>query len=185
MANIRLTQSMRETILSRLLKHAFEDREKEILRERHKLGNDIYNDVYSKDMRRKMKALPGGFLPTSRSMSVAFGGQRHNAEFEDPRPVAEDHNGYSPARSYDAKDEFSIRHFDIDKSTAALNEERGRAKVAVKAVLNACTTLKGFLEVWPEAAPFVEDFKKSSAPVLALTVSIKDLNKQLGLDDAA
>jgi hypothetical protein len=180
MASIRLNQRMRDVILLRLMKHAFGEREKQLKEDEFFLGKDVYDDLYPNALRRKMRALPDGFLRKSSGLTVVFAGQRANVSFDGFRPIANDHDSYQGAKSYDASDELSVRYFEIEASARLLKEERDRARSMAKATLDACNTIKVLLELWPEAKPFVADFT-SSKPVLALTVSIKDLNSQLGL----
>jgi hypothetical protein len=180
MASIRLNQRMRDAILLRLMKHAFGEREKQLKKDECFLGKDIYDDLYPSGLRKKMRALPDGFLRKSTSITVAFGGQRANVSFGGFRPIANDHDSYQGAKSYDASDELSVRHFEIEARARLLKEEKDRARSMAKVTLDACNSIKVLLELWPEAKPFVADFT-SLKPVLALTVSIKDLNSQLGL----
>ena len=180
MASVRLTQDMRKTILGRLMSHAFDKRLEQQRKEASHLGDDVYEDIYHRDLQKKMRALPDGFLKLTGGITVCFGGRRSNVSFSKMRPVAECHDTYEGARSYDASHELSVRHFETEKQGSVLREEMDRVRSLAKAALDSCTTLKNLVEAWPEAAPFVKDFAKSR-PVLALTVTIKDLNSKLGL----
>ena len=180
MASTRLTKDMRNVILSRLMKHAFDDREKQLKVDEHALGDDVYGDLYPARLLKKMRALPDGFLRKSSGLRVCFGGQRVNVSFGATRLIAEAHDTYEGVKSYDASDDLSVRHLELDGRRRALDEDEGRAKSAAKAALDSCTTVKNLLEVWPEAEPFVRDFTTSRA-VVALTVSVDELNNQFGL----
>ena len=180
MSSVRLNQQIRNTILQRMLKHAFSERLETLDKEEEALGDDIYDDIYPKEIRKKMAALPADYLPIAKYHHVAFGGQVTQIKWAELRRISSDLYGYHTAKAYDAADPFSKRFFELEKHRAKLKEERERAAKAAAAALNSCTTIKKLLEVWPEAAPFVEDFTAPPA-VLALTLSIKDLNAQLGL----
>lgn len=179
-ASIRLSQIMRETILQRLMDHAFGWREKQLAADERVLGDSVYEDLYPTSMQKRMSDFPDGFFRKTDNIAILFGEQRDILHFTRLRLSAYAHGSHEGTRSYDARDPLSIRYFDIYGRKMALSEEKSRTRSATKAALDACTTIKNLLEAWPEAAPFVSDFA-ARRPVLALTVSIRDLNSRLGL----
>jgi hypothetical protein len=179
MSTVRLNQGMRDTIMGRLMKHAFEKRELDLRKEDTKLADDVYDDIYPKDIKKKMADLPAEFFLSVQHLKVSFAGQFEQVVMSAARPASKRHD-YNAAKVYDAKDPLSVRYFEIGKTRTKLREDRARAKSAARAALDSCSTIKQLLEVWPEAGAFVADF---TAPpkTRALTLSIKDLNKTLGL----
>ena len=180
MNSVRLNLQVRAKILQRLLAHAFGERDKKLNADKEALGHDVYNDLYPTDLRKKMSALPDGFLPESRSQSVAFAGQVTVVVWHELRRIADSRSSYHPTKAYDSDHVFTKRFFGLERESSRLKEERAKAESAARAVLNSCSTLKKLLEIWPEAAPFASDFTAPPA-VRALTLSIKDLNVQLRL----
>lgn len=180
MTSVRLNLQIRDKILQRMLEHAFGKRDKKLAADKTALGNEVYSDLYPTYIRKRMAALPEGYLPESRSQAVAFAGQVTVVLWNGLRRVAEARSSYHPAKAYDAVHVFTKRFFSLERESSRLKEERAKAESAARAALNSCSTVKKLLEIWPEAKPFVSDF---AAPpeVRALTLSIKDLNAQLGL----
>ena len=118
MASTRLTKDMRNVILSRLMKHAFDDREKQLKADERALGDDVYGDLYPARLLKKMCALPDGFLRKSSGLRVCFGGQRIIVSFGATRLIAEAHDTYEGAKSYDASDDLSVRHLEPRRQEA-------------------------------------------------------------------
>ena len=177
-SSVRLTQEMRNLILSKMMKHAFGDRTAILDKAFSLLGQDVYNDVYPKSLQAKMKALPDGFLPTSSHMHVSFGGRIANVSFGCSLRVSAALE-YNLTKIYSAIDGLSVRYFELAKQRNVLDEESYKAEAAARAALNSCNTTRSLLAVWPEAEPFLKEYL--APPVRALTLSIPDLNKQLRL----
>ncbi len=72
MASMRLTNAHRDEILSRALKHAF-GAQVEKLRDAYiSLANDVYDDVFSEADRKRIDAMPEGWLPVDGEVYVCF-----------------------------------------------------------------------------------------------------------------
>lgn len=179
MSSVRLNQTRRETVLQKMLDHAFGVKRRELNEAKRKLASDIYDEVYPEKTRRLMKRVPAGFLPTASGFQVTFAGQYAMVYWSEERPVADRHQ-HRAVRAFSASDEFSVRNLEIEERERRLQEDRDKAYSAARAALGSCATVKQLVEMWPEAAPFVKDF---TAPPQqrALTLSIGDLNRQLGL----
>ena len=183
MSCVQLNQHMRDVILEKMLDHAFGERQRELDEAKMALAGDIYDDVYSDDMKRLMWKMPAGFLPTATGFQVIFAGQYTTVSWREERRAAEEHF-HKAVRTYPATDDLSKRHFELEKQDARLREDRARAKGAARAALNSCATTRQLVEIWPEAAPFVTSVA-IPAQQRALTLSIGDLNRQLNLSPAA
>jgi hypothetical protein len=57
-----MNQGMRDTILGRLLRHAFEKQDMDLSVSDKALADDVYDDIYPKDIKKKMATFPDGFL---------------------------------------------------------------------------------------------------------------------------
>lgn len=168
MSTVRLTNYIRETVLARLLKHAFEAREKALEKDKHAFARQVYDAIYPAAIQKAMKALPKGYLPTDGDLKVSFDGKYTHVYFGESRLVAKCHE-YNAAKVFEPK-----------KIEDALKAEKSKAKSSAEAALNSCTTVKKLIEVWPEVEPFVKDFATTSQS-RALALPIKELNKSLGL----
>ena len=177
--SVRLNENMRTIVLSRLMKHAFSAREEELAKTRLVHGLAVYSDIYSIELQKQMWALPEGFFEMKNGIIVSFGGEVVSVCWGKELPISAQHS-YHPAKVYDAKNPLTEEYHELGRKTRLLREENGKAECAARAALKSCTSIKTLLEIWPEAEPFVRDFAAPIA-VKALTLSIKDLNSQLGL----
>lgn len=182
MSTVRLTKYIRETVLARLLKHAFEAREKALEKDKHTFARQVYDAIYPAAIQKAMKALPKGYLPTASYLMVSFDGKYTHVYFGESRLVAECHQygQYGAAKVFGPKDPLTVRYHELEKIEDALTAEKSKAKSSAEAALNSCTTVKKLIEVWPEVEPFVKDFATTSQS-RALAIPIKELNKSLGL----
>lgn len=179
MSTVRLTNYIRETVLARLLKHAFEAREKALEKDKHAFARQVYDAIYPAAIQKAMKALPKGYLPTDGDLKVSFDGEYTHVYFGESRLIAKCHE-YNAAKVFDPKDPLTARYHELEKVEEALKAEKSKAKSSAEAALDSCTTVKKLIEVWPEVEPFVKDFATTSQS-RALALPIKELNKSLGL----
>ena len=181
MPNVRLNDRIRLTVLERLMEHAFRKQMDDVNQLVTKLARDVYDDVYPLDIQRKMKRLPEGFFETSGVVHVGMAGQHVELRCEG-RPVAPKYDFAQASKSYAADHPFTIRHAEIYARKSKLNELRATCRRQAKAVLDNCSSCKQLVEVWPEVEPFVRDFTQGKSPQsVALTVPVKELNRQFGL----
>lgn len=181
MKSVRLTKEMRLKILSRLVEHAFGKLAKELQADDDAFGLAVYVDVYDPLVRRRMRALPEGFIAKKCAIRVAFGGQQNQVSWRGFLPIAAKHV-YDRAKSYLSDDPLSQRHDALERRRNLLRAERDGVWSQIKGVLESCTTLKQLVEIWPEAESFVRDFaEQGPAAVTALALPIKSLNELLGL----
>lgn len=180
MATVRISNYMKEQVISRLLKHAFEEREKSLQAKWYALGDAVYQDLYPADLQKKMNALPAGFLPMDDDVRVSFGGNFTRVYFGENRLLARSHQS-NAARVYDDKHPLSVRHDAYRSAKDQLEEETRKAKSSAQAILDSVTTLKKLIEVWPEVEPFVEDFKQTDSGRYLPALPVQDLNARLGL----
>lgn len=180
MATVRINTYMKETVVTRLMDHAFAQREEALLEEWHALGDAVYKDLYPEEVLTKMKALPAGFLPVDDDVRVSFGGDFTRVYFGENRLLSYGHRS-NAARVYDDKHPLSVRHAAYRSAKNQLEEEQSKAKSSAQAILDSVTTLKKLIEVWPEVEPFVEDFKQTSSGRYLPALPVQDLNARLGL----
>lgn len=180
MATVRLSNYIKETVISSLLSHAFDEREKALDKEWFALGDAVYQDLYPEDVQKKMKALPSGFLPVDDDVRVSFGGDFTRVYFGENRMLSRAHQA-NAARVYDDKHPLSVRHAAFRKAKDALSLEKSGAKSSAQAILDSVTTVKKLIEVWPEVEPFVKQFQQTDTGRYLPALPIKDLNARLGL----
>lgn len=178
MASVTLTQGHRHKILERILNHAFGERKKKIQEKEYKLADQAYKKLYSEELRKKMEALPEGFLSTTQSIQINLGGQWHYLAFrnEERRRAAQDYN----LRRLDIPvgDALGAEIYDWLRDEKQLKEEQEAALNNARAVLKSATTLKSLLDKWPEIEEFTKDIRPK---VTALAVPMHKLNRVLDL----
>lgn len=177
----RLTNDDRKVIRERLLAHAFGQRAAELLKEEHVLAAAAYDRVYSKKIRDAMAALPPGFVAEEGGIYATVAGRRCSLKFGEPRRVRSGYAGNIPDKCFNvlADDALGAKILAHANAEKALNEEREKAAMAVRAALSAMVTVKQCLERWPEVRTFVADLEKK--PSTALAIPLRNLNKMLGL----
>lgn len=183
MATVRLNEHIRQSVLKKLMEHAFAEEQKLLDRDLERLAVEVYNDIYPADLQRKMRRLPANFFDTDASIAVAMGGQVvHLKVPKCPVAYVHYHSGYTPAKTYAASHPFSERHDELYRRRKDLEERSATARKHAYSVLTSCATCKQLVEVWPEVEPFVSPFTKASSPQsVALMVPVKELNRQFGL----
>lgn len=177
MASTKLTNSMRDAIVQRVLDHAFGDRERALKETEHRLAAKAYDRLHPKKIREAMAALPRDYLPMDDSIIVSVSGCRHRLRLPEHRPAP---SGYDARRlSLMSDDKLSIEITKFASDHEALENERREAEKNARAVLDSVTTLARLVQVWPEVEVFAADLE--TKPVVALAVRMDDLNAALRL----
>jgi hypothetical protein len=190
----RLTKDIRDEIVMDLLRHSFKDRIEALYAERSALAQKIYEDAFSADARKKMQALPDGWLPEVNSINVRLGSDYTSFEFSgglygdinrimkckqpESRRIPFKFRGGCVA-SYEATHSLALEHERIGNLRKSLWEEIESAKRAATTAVNAVSTVKRLIEVWPEVDPFAS--KHSTEKPQLPAVPTAQLNKILGL----
>lgn len=198
----RLTNSMREQIVTALLKHRFATEITALIKERATFAEAVYNDIFKKSDREKMQSLPEGWLCSENHISVRFGeghwgyqnlsfngsySSKLNriAEVEPAsiyRLLPQKHSrGCAAVYAEDSK--ICIKYNEISNKIDALIDEVNEAEIQVKAGLSKATTIAGLIKSWPEIEPFTKSFSKTKSNLPAIPTST--LNSILDLPVAA
>lgn len=193
----KLTNWIRESIAKDLMKHRFADQALQLVRDRAALAADVYNDVYCEADRRKMVALPSGWLCSDRNITVQFGDGRgfeqlhfSGAVYGEVGTVLKDpiepvemlvthQHERGCAKVYELTHPFSLRRDDLRARDKDLGEAIRTARRQTEQALLKATTIKRLIELWPEIEPFASDYEEKPKPLPALPTS--ELNALLGL----
>lgn len=186
--SIRLSNSVRDEIISRLINEAFDKKFEDIDSERYALSLKVYNDVFSKKERDAMYELPDGWLPTVSEMKVQFGGDSCGVcrrEFKEPvRVPAKYTESYGRIyKVYPDNHAFTKLHDSITSDFDSLKQLKNKAIAQAKAVLYSCNTTKALKEAWPEIENLVCEYEPSeeSENKTAIVPVANGLNQILGL----
>lgn len=190
----RLTKDIRDEIVLDLLRHSFKERVEALYAERAALAQAIYEDVFSAETRKKMQSLPEGWLPEVKGINARLGSDYSSFDFsgglygeinriakngkDETRRVPSKHKGGCVA-SYDATHKLALENERLANLRKSLCEEIETAKRAADTAVNAVSTVKRLIEVWPEVNPFAS--KHSAEKPQLPAVPTDQLNKILGL----
>lgn len=194
MASVKLTKTHREEILKRAIQHAFKDEVLALMSKFAKLANDVYEDVFSAADRKKMEALPEGWLPGDSEIRVTFGSEHtwlkfngrngYMLEVECVWPTEQHRRFPTSKRSkvckvYDARDAMSVRYEELINARKDLSNRVSEARSNAMAALNRATTLQRLLEGWPEIEPFTRFIPRDRPSLPAIKTDV--LNTLLDL----
>ena len=177
---VKLNTSLRQAILKRVLNYRFQGPEEELLKQKHALAQEEYQNLFSPHV-AALKSLPEQWRTTGSELRVSMGGALTDLPLGESKLVF---RGYSNVvlHVYDVKSKVFQRWTKIQEQERTLRDQRRQAKVEVEAILNQATTLGKLITVWPEVEPLVKDMDAAKAVSYGVpTVVMADLNKSLGL----
>lgn len=193
----RMTTWLRERIAKDVLEHRFSEAAATLVSKRAALAGDVYNDVYTASDRRKMDALPSGWLPEDNDIGVQFDGARGYTQLRfngaiygsvatvlkvtlkpvNRRMRANDIRGC--VKVYEATHPFTERWNALEGEASDLAKQIEAADRQLKSALASASTIKRLIDMWPEIEPFALKHESEKAPLPALPT--KDLNALLDL----
>jgi len=193
-ASVKLTKTHREEILKRAMQHAFKDEVLALMAKFAKLANDVYEDVFSAADRKKMEALPEGWLPRDSEIRVTFGNEHTWLKFNGRNGCLPEVDGVWPedqyrrypaskkskvCKAYDARDAMSVRFEELINARKDLSSRVSEARSSTRAALDRATTLQRLLEGWPEIEPFTRFIPRDRPSLPAIKTDV--LNTLLDL----
>lgn len=183
MAQQRLTQHVRDAILRAVISRAFDDREKALKERDRLLGVEVYHDVYSDTLIRKMADMPAGFLPEKDHFQVQFQGRHDYVNWGEKRRIADTHDNNRVVRQYDAAHRLAKMSADLEHDQETFRNEKSATEAQTRATLKSIRSYEKLIEVWPEIEPLARPFRQNEAKATtyALALPITQLNKALGL----
>jgi hypothetical protein len=175
----KLNNHVRSLIVTGLINHRFEKREKELSNIENALG-DVFYDTLDGAQKKILEKAPRDWFKVSDGVYVYVEGQSHHWRFSKSRRVP-----YAWTCRYDAPK--LSKSEPVAKSALACAAERERIreeKTAIRAAVNATITtfkyVEDLVESWPEVKKFIpKDVKK--AMTSALAIPPRKLNEMLGL----
>jgi hypothetical protein len=198
MASVRLTNEIREEISTAMLRHKFSAELSALVADRAEFALAVYFDLYKVADRKRIDALPDGWLPTSSEIKYRAGASYESTPFngrfhgdlntalpitKEPvksvyLPFAEKHNR-SCVASYDTDHKLAVQHSELQTRFKDISSRYEVAKGQVRAALSRANTTGRLIELWPEAQPFCKPYE-AAAPALP-TIRTAALNALLDL----
>ncbi|RRY03797.1 Nmad5 family putative nucleotide modification protein [Brucella anthropi] len=193
----RLNNDIRADICQKMLDHRFGDEMKELVLDKVKFAEAVYNSVYSKTVRNQMHKLPNGWLCEGYKLQVCFGASYTDVYFSGTchgklhylirnwkdipdihRRVLRKHE-HNAAKVYSALDPLSERHEELANRQKTLLNKVSEAEKAITASLSKVSSVERLLDLWPEAKPFLAPYlnQKPQLP----SVPVATLNTLLDL----
>jgi len=175
----KLTKGKRSTILRLIIEHRFNAPKKTLEERKEKVANTLYEMLYDEETRKKMNALPKGWLERKinfncRTLDNGWIG----FPMSEARPFK--YEDVNKTVVYDTRSGESILIADYKSDEMDLEREISAARTKIKAVLESVNTDKQLVAVWPEAEQFIIKAMGKIHTNLP-TVVIADLNKALDL----
>lgn len=184
MKSVTLTKSMREDILSSVIRQ-WEKMNKapDFKQAQHDFAMLLWEEKYGK-YQKHFNAVPENCIKRSEYVRYCVGGQVKGASFKDGKkmPVAMD--GYSDPiiKSFDDSD---TDYQDFMKVSNAYDEwEKRRSEVIreTQAVLESVNTTRQLLELWPQCEPFLPAHIADPDKAIRLpAMQMSRLNERLGI----
>lgn len=180
--SVRLTEDMRRDITRALIAHKLDKREADLAKLSHKLALRVYQNQFSAADRRKMEALPEGWLSTIDHVSVKVGGDYRTFTFGPADAKGNSPRQRVPANrertfTFEARSEIGLAIREYITEADAIKEVRDELKAKAQGVLSSVTTTTRLAEVWPEAVPFIPKYVPRQLPA----VRRDELNAAFGL----
>lgn len=163
----KLTKIQKDEIIDRALKDTFEVRRQLLIRDKNLAAHALYEAIFPKEMRDKMKALPAGWLPTTTVLRI---NNFKNPPTPEPAPYLYKRFSIEPAVLITAEiqlDDITINYSNEAEAFAVeglvsiisaidnLGSERGELKSAIQQLIYPVTTEKRLIEIWPEGVKYM------------------------------
>lgn len=177
--SIRITSVIRSSIASRLLAHRFDEEQKALAAHESNLAMQVYRHLYTAAERKRMNALPDGYMPLKHMFRVRI--VRYDyVELRLLQPVrfpaahlGDDVNITDAALHERVKDHLSAK--------VALKQARKKLEQETRAAITGFGTIARLVEAWPQVKPFVDQLGYGSEKKALPAVIPSELNSRLGL----
>ena len=174
----RLTQYIREQIVNKATKAAFDPKVEALQKREAKLGIECYNAVFPKKVRDIISQVPEGWLRTCDCLRFNAGGWTVRLCVGKQMPTP-DSNSCGMLGNIDGELAEKVQAFSQEQKK--LNDERHAAKIKLAGFLEGFNTFKQLREAWPEGEKFFKEFDAERVAPSVPAVVTKEINDMLGL----
>lgn len=187
---MRLTKADKQHTINSLLEAIFDPQFRELDKREDKIATELYNVVYTKEIKRKMKALPPEFFTTTSRVEFkitekqSVGGHGRTIVIdmlEGKRAGAMDNwNITYPDLKDNKHDDALVQSVrEIQEERSELCKKKEAERIRISSVMDTFTTRANFAEAWPEAAEYLPEARQHTGNLPAKVFD--DLNADLGL----
>lgn len=184
MASLKLTKTMREEIQTKILKHAFQEREEELNKRLSTIALRVYEDIYPKKQREAMDALPKGWLPSRNQVTAKMGkDQEYYKTFRLEKNVCVPYTDiHSCSKVYDDEHPLAVLYQKYVADKDAFSKEWQDMKRRTWATLESVTMTGKLKALWPEIEKFVTEVEnRYGGSYHVPSTTIVELNSRLNL----
>lgn len=184
MASVKLTGTMRDEILAKLLDHAFGDKERKLKEREAALAEKVYCDLYTPDERSAMEKVPEGWLPTVNHVTAKMGrDEDYFKRFTLGRNVRVPYKDYHGCKKvYEDTHPLAVEYQSLHAESEALKKDKEEIKRRAKATLGSVTMSGKLKALWPEISTFVEAIERRYGGSYHVpSTTIVELNNKLNL----
>lgn len=179
----RLTNAIRDTIRSRAIAAGFKARREAHAVAENSLGVEAYESIFSVAERTAALAMPKGWLRYDSCLRFNAGGWSVTLIVKQGVPVpSERFNCNQLGALIGDLAERVQAHAQEDRK---LNEDGHRAEREMDGFLAQFNSIKQLREAWPEGAEFYADFETERKASGVPAVRVAEINKLLGIGEAA
>ena len=173
MKNVRLTKSIRDTIIHKAIFHGLSEKEEKLKKFEDSLASRIL-DGYLGEHKIVMKQLPDEYFILSEKIYIknVDGHGYHTLRFISSRRLPYSASNYNGIRTH-----LLSEVEDLYKKKGEFQDEKRSIKQQLIDLLSSVTTVKGLLEIWPEGKEFIPTSKNP----LEVPIPVSDINQKLGL----
>lgn len=178
----QLTKAIRENMRDVVLDHAFEEKTAAAKAELIAAGDALYMSHHGEHL-KTMQKLPEGFFREKMTMDSNIGGQRHNVELSDYKPMS--YQCVGSRIVFEANDPAAIAYLQANDKVNDIKSQRATMSNKVNAILESVRTFKKLWEAWPESKPLLEHFEEKPPATYLPAIQFDQINAELGLPPAA
>lgn len=170
---MKLTKGFRDILIDKVVTATFKDKDKDIETEENNIATEIYNLIYSEEIRRNMAFFPIGFFYTSKTMYIELvvGERPVGVQLPIPLPVsASDANDWRRPllTKSDNTKELIDRVGKLIEKQNARNKSKVQFREKLASFIYGMSTLKRLDEEWPDWRLYhdVPEVRRVNLPVI-------------------
>ncbi|MGN8188598.1 Nmad5 family putative nucleotide modification protein [Burkholderia sp. 22088] len=179
--NVKLSNHVRDQIISNAMKGAFEKEKKAVAKQLQDLAMACYRSQVSAEEEAAARRAPEEFLTLSNTITLAFrdeNGSRtaYYSSVDLPKIVPFKRGGGTYLTISDKK--LNAKKDAYEKAHAELEEKFDELRNSIRGMVYSATTVKKLLDIWPESVNFLPANLEKPAPALPAVIAT-DLNNAL------
>lgn len=177
MASQRLTNAIKESIVSKMRKELFEKRQEKARKRTTKLADNIYHAIHTEEETNYMLMAPDGAFAYRTSIYARFASGGVSFGLSKAFPFFSRYDGQTQHISVDSS--FYAEYNAIKKTEDKIRKDIQKLHDSTWGILNSVTTVKKLIEVWPDVEPYLPENKQipnlPAIPVGELNVLLEEL----------